>query len=98
MTKEKVSVTIESSILKNVDATIDNVYIRNRSQAIERLIEKSIGKSKIAVILAGGDEEKIKISENEYRFTAKIGSKTLVERQIEKLNESEFNNIFINFY
>ena len=56
--KKRISLTLDSRILESVDRTIDGVSIRNRSHAIERIIEASmmINQSKSAVLLAGGPE------------------------------------------
>ena len=52
--KRKISITIEDSVLKGIDGVIDNIFIRNRSQAIEFLAKNALGEHKQAVILAGG--------------------------------------------
>lgn len=92
--KKKISITIENSLIKDIDSIIDNIYIRNRSQAIGHLVNIALGENRTAVILSGGPEDKIKIS-NEYRPTIKIRGKSVIERAIEKLRESGFKNIFI---
>jgi hypothetical protein len=58
--KEKISITIDNSMLKEIDNIIDNILIRNRSQAIEYLINLALGDNKTAVILCGGAEENLK--------------------------------------
>ena len=93
--KKKISITINEKTLKAVDAIIDNIYIRNRSQAIEYLAENSLGADKTAVILSGGDEEKIRISSSEYRITAKIGKATVIEEAVRKLKENGFSSIYV---
>ena len=50
--KQKVSITINSKMLRDVDSLVDNIFIRNRSQSIEYLIEKALKETKTAVILA----------------------------------------------
>ena len=40
--KQKISITIDREILKRVDSIVDNVIIRNRSQAIEHLANNSL--------------------------------------------------------
>ena len=92
--KKKISITIDKTILKNIDSIVDNIYIRNRSQAIEHLVHTALGENKNAVILAGGPENKIKIG-NEYGCTIRLNGKSIIERAIEKLRESGFKNIFI---
>ncbi len=55
--KERITVTIERSLLRLVDASVDGVSTKNRSHAIELLIERGLRyqlPSK-ALILAGGD-------------------------------------------
>ncbi len=92
--KKKISITIDGAILQDIDSIIDNIYIRNRSQAIEHLVNLSLGGNRNAVILAGGPEEKIRIGK-EYRSTVCINGKSVIEKAIEKLRESGFKNIFI---
>lgn len=93
--KKKISITINEKTLKEIDSLIDNIYIRNRSQAIELLVNNSLGENKTAVILSGGSENNIKISETEYRITTKISNTTLIEILIQKLKEYNFTKIFI---
>ncbi|MBN2421764.1 hypothetical protein JXB41_00935 [Candidatus Woesearchaeota archaeon] len=93
--KKKISITINEKILGEIDSIIDNIYIRNRSQAIELLVNNALGENKIAVILSGGPEEALKISQNEYRITAKINNLHLIEFAIKKLREDGFKTIYI---
>lgn len=92
--KSKISITIENSLLGEVDKVIDNLYIRNRSQAIEHLIQNSLGEDKIAVILAGGKEESLAIN-GKFTIDVMIKGKTILEHAINKLRASGFKNIFI---
>lgn len=92
--KKKISITINEKI-RAIDAIIDNIYVRNRSQAIEKLVESAIGENKTAVILSGGDDERLRISESEYRLTANLGKTTLVEAAIKKLKASGFKKVII---
>ncbi len=93
--KRKISATIDENTLRDIDAMIDNIIIRNRSQALEFLAKNALGENKTAVILSGGDESRLKISETEYRITARIGNSTVIERAIKKLRESGFKEIYI---
>lgn len=93
--KEKISVTINKDLLKNIDSVIDNLYIRNRSQAIEYLIKKVVGESKVAVILAGGPEEKLKVSKDEYRLFAKVDDERVMEKAIKTLRKNNFKEIYL---
>ena len=93
--KKKISITINEKTLRDVDSIIDHIYIRNRSQAIEHLAKNSLGENKVAVVLLGGNEEHLKISENEYRPLVKIKTSTVIELAVKKLREDNFKNIFI---
>ena len=93
--KNKISITLSEKTLTKVDMIVDNIFIRNRSQAIEHLINTALGENRIAVILAGGDEEENRISEKEYRITAKTKQGKVVERAIKKLREDGFKTVFV---
>ncbi|MFH1181570.1 MAG: sugar phosphate nucleotidyltransferase [Candidatus Woesearchaeota archaeon] len=93
--KQKISITMDGQALKSIDAIIDNIYIRNRSQAIEYLVKNALGENKTAVILAGGSEAKLKISPTEYRLTARLKSRTVIEHAIIKLRQCGFRNIIL---
>ncbi|MDO8481300.1 MAG: sugar phosphate nucleotidyltransferase [Nanoarchaeota archaeon] len=92
--KEKISITIDKGLLKGVDSIVDNLHIRNRSQAFEHLVSAALGANRTAVILAGGPEEHIRLGDG-YRMTAKVKGKEVVVHALEKLRESGFKNIFI---
>ena len=74
---------------------IDNIYIRNRSQAIEHLAKNALGENKTAVILLGGEESNLMISEKDYSPTAKIKNNAVIELAVKKLRENSFKTIFI---
>lgn len=92
--KDKVSITLNEKILKDVDSIIDNMYIRNRSQAIEFLVSKALGENKVAVIVAGGEDKRIKIN-GTYKPVLKIKGKTIIELAIKKLRENDFKTVYI---
>ncbi|MCL4373588.1 MAG: sugar phosphate nucleotidyltransferase [Candidatus Marsarchaeota archaeon] len=54
--KERLTITLDKDLLQSLDATIDGVTIRNRSHAIERLLDMALMHSnpRKAVLLAGG--------------------------------------------
>jgi len=92
--KDKISITLNEKILNDIDSIIDGIYIRNRSQAIETLINKALGENKVAVILAGGKDEKIKIN-GTYKPILKIKKETILENAMKKLREDGFKTIYI---
>jgi len=91
--KQKISITVNNKVLRDVDFIVDNIFIRNRSQAFEYLIKKALKESKIAVILAG--ESKNPVNKIKHRYALKISYLTIIERAIKKLSDSGFKNIFI---
>jgi NDP-sugar pyrophosphorylase family protein len=93
--KKKISITLNEKTLDDIDALIDYIYVRNRSQAIELLVNNALGDNKVAVILAGGPIDELKISKDEYRITAKIKKTTLIESMIAKLKEEGFTKLFL---
>ncbi|MBI5390924.1 NTP transferase domain-containing protein [Candidatus Woesearchaeota archaeon] len=92
--KHKISITIDASMLKQIDNLVDNLYIRNRSQAIEHLMATALGDNREAVILAGGSEEALAIG-NEFRTTIPVKGKPLILHMIRKLRSSGFKKIHL---
>ncbi len=94
--KKKISVTIQEKIIRDIDATVDNLIIRNRSQAIEFLVRKALQESKIAVILAGeGKSRESRSQRIKNRFALRINHLTIMEKAIKKLSDSGFKIIYI---
>jgi len=95
MTKRKISITLNEKLLNDVDSLVDNIFIRNRSQAIEHLVSNGIKENKAAVILLGGNEDELRISKTEFCATAMSKGSTLIELAVRKLRENNFKTIFI---
>ncbi|MEA3343103.1 MAG: sugar phosphate nucleotidyltransferase [archaeon] len=93
--KEKISVTVDSSVLRAVEGIVDGIRIKNRSDAIEYLLKRSVGDKRVAVILCGGDEKKQLLSDGLFRFVAKIGESTVVEDTVLQLKSFGFSRIFV---
>jgi NDP-sugar pyrophosphorylase family protein len=93
--KKRITITLNEKILKSVDSVVDRIYIRNRSQAVEFLIEKTLGENKIAVILATGPAKNLRIAKTEYRPTAKIKDTSVIELAVKNLRENGFKSIFV---
>ena len=87
--KKKISITIDENLLDKIDSIVDNIFIRNRSQAIEYLASQSVVESRTAIILAGGNEENRKIK-SKYRFEYTIAN------IVKKLKANSFNQIYIS--
>jgi NDP-sugar pyrophosphorylase family protein len=94
--KKRISITLDEKLIKQIDLIIDEVNVRSRSEAIEKLIKERIVERKTAVILAGGNPEKLFIKElNVYRPLVNIGRKKLIEDILLKCREAGFVNIII---
>jgi NDP-sugar pyrophosphorylase family protein len=92
--KKKISITVDDNILSEVDSLIDGIRIRNKSQAIEFLLRKSLSKERTAVILAGGPEKKLKVN-GTLKPLVKVKNKTVIERMVKNFKKHNFSNIFI---
>jgi hypothetical protein len=92
--RSRISVTIDKDLLKKLDSTIDGIKIRSRSGALETIIRENFSDRNVAVILAGGDTNNLKLG-NTYRPLVDIGGTTLIEDMIEKTKKADFNNIVI---
>ncbi len=92
--KTKISITINEKILRDIDSVIDNIFIRNRSQAIEHFIKKAMKETKVAVILAG-DSKSLSSTKLKNRYALKVNHLTIIEKAIKKLGDSGFKTIYI---
>jgi len=92
--KDKISITIDNRLLREVDKLVDHINIKNRSHAIEYLVRRAVGERRSAVILCGGPPELLRVG-NTYRPTAKLGKKRLIEYTLEKLSDNQFKQILI---
>ena len=94
--KTRITITIDPDIVKQIDAEIDGVVIRSRSEAIEKFVKQYLGQQRIAVILAGGDPDSLRTVETaDYRPLLPINDKTLVEYIIDKIIAAGFQKIIV---
>jgi len=94
--KERISLTLESELIKEIDSQIDGIITRSRSNAIEKILKKHVTERKTAVILAGGNPENLFMKElNTYRPLVNIGKRSLIEDIIIKCRKVGFTNIAI---
>jgi len=93
--KTKISITIDKKLVEDIDSMVDNIFIRNRSQAIESLVKNALGENRNVVILCGGKEKDLEVANNQYSPTLKLNNFTLIETTIKKLRENNFKKIFI---
>lgn len=94
--KERISITLEPSIVKELDRSVDGIFIRSRSDAIEKILKNHVVEKKTAVILAGGLPEKLFLKDlGVYRPLIDMGGIKLVEYMITKCREIGFVNIIV---
>jgi len=91
--KRRISLTIDSELLKQADKFIDNLNFDSRSDFVENCIRTYLQNSNTAIILAGGNPEKLKIN-NKFKFLIQIKEgKTLLDFLFDKL--TGFGKVFI---
>lgn len=91
MGKQRLTITLSESILKKVDKYIDGVQIRNRSHAIESLLENSFSPSiDTAVILAGGHQ-----ASSDIPALKKIGDRSVLAITLEKLRDIGIDRVIV---
>ena len=94
--KKRFSLSLDEGLMKELDGVVDGIVIRSRSDAVEKIIRENIAERKSAVILAGGEPEKLFIKElGVYRPLVDIGRRKLIEDIVMKCREAGFINIVI---
>jgi mannose-1-phosphate guanylyltransferase/phosphomannomutase len=98
MDRERLTITLDKNVLKLVDKFIDGSKIRNRSHAIEFLLNKSlVAKISQAVILAGGKGLNMRPFTYEMpKGLFPVGGKPILEYIIELLKKYEVRDIIIS--
>lgn len=89
MKKEKIAISIDPATLEMVDAMIDGLTLRSRSQAIEYLINKGIEQQYVrdAVLLIRGSDAKLLLQ--------KIEGKPLLEHHLEWLHKHGIETAYL---
>lgn len=92
MGKQRLTITLSASILKKVDQYIDGVQIRNRSHAIESLLEQTLTPTiDTAVVLAGG----VRSTEGEISALKKISGRYVLAIALDALREVGITRVII---
>ncbi len=95
---ERITITIDGALLKNLDSMISEKKAKNRSHAIDILLKTAVLQSVInkAVILAAGKRERLwSEKHNTIKPLVEIDGKTVIERILEKLRDSGVKQVFI---
>jgi NDP-sugar pyrophosphorylase family protein len=97
MKRERLTITLNGGVLNKIDRRIDGYKIRNRSHAIEAILEEKL-KSRIlkkAIVLGGGEGINFK-GKMISKLLLPIGEKLLIERNIEILKEYGITDIILS--
>jgi NDP-sugar pyrophosphorylase family protein len=89
--KARLTITLDRDLLRQIDRMIDGKVVRNRSHAIELLLEKSLdSKVTTAVILAGG-----KTPKDRNPPLMPIGQKSLLDVTFDHLHQHGIQTVYI---
>lgn len=98
MTKQRLTITLDQAVLKKVDSIIDGSKIRNRSHAIEYLLNTRLipGSTKV-LILAGGEGVRFRPLTYEMpKALIPIHDKPLLQYTLEALASQGLRDIYIS--
>ncbi len=98
MNRERLTITLRSDLLRNLDAEIDGERLRNRSHAIEYFLSRSLGLKAVKVlILAGGKSVHFESEKKSLPKTmVKIAGKPLLEQILQRLKAAKLNEVYIS--
>jgi NDP-sugar pyrophosphorylase family protein len=98
MSRERVTITLKSELLKSLDERIDGEKVRNRSHAVELILSEALNRQPVKVlILAGGKGVIAPGSRTEVpKALLPLGGKPLLEHMIERLKRYRLTDIVIS--
>lgn len=97
--KERITLTLDESLLKQVDARVDGFKVKNRSHAIELLLLDALGQSvpKLAIILAGGKGTRLKPITSEIpKPLLPVHDKPIMEHVLDLFKKFNITNIMVS--
>jgi len=97
--KERITLTLDDSILSKVDGQVDGYKVKNRSHAVELLLLKALGDNapKVGVILAGGRGTRLKPITNEIpKPMIPLHDKPIMEHTIDLFKKHGIKRIIIS--
>ncbi len=98
--KERVTLTLDGTILSEVDRRVDGHRIKNRSHAVELLLMQALGNSdmpKTAIILAGGVGTRLQpITFEIPKPLVLVHERTLLEHQFDLFKKYGVKNIILS--
>jgi len=97
--KERVTLTLDNDVLKQVDGTVDGFKIKNRSHAIELLLLQAMGsgKPRTAVVLAGGAGTRLRPITHEIpKPMLPVHDRTILEHNFDLLKKYGIRHILLS--
>jgi mannose-1-phosphate guanylyltransferase/phosphomannomutase len=94
--KEKISVTLDSDLLRQADSMINGDSVKNRSQALESLLRDALSSRGVdtAVILAGGDESRLRHGST-FKPLARVEGSTVLDNTLRLLKSAGVTRVII---
>lgn len=92
--KEKISITLDKSVIDEIKNIIDGIYIRNTSQAIEYLLKKTLSGNNKAVFLCGGGNS-VRTDTGKVRPCMPFMKTTVIAHNIKFLRNNGFSEVVI---
>lgn len=97
--KERITLTIDTDILKKIDSSVDGFKVKNRSHAVEMLLLSALGadRPRKAFILAGGRGTRLKpITDEIPKPLIPVQGKPVVEHCIDLLKKYGIKDIILS--
>jgi NDP-sugar pyrophosphorylase family protein len=97
--KERVTLTLDSELIKQVDQRIDGTKIKNRSHAVELFLYRVIGSTKLrkAIVLAGGRGTRLKPITHEIpKPLVPLHEKPILQHTLDLLKKFGIKDIIIS--
>ena len=87
--KEKIAISIDATLLKEIDAKVDGITLQSRSQAIESIVRKGLESSPVrdAIIMSRPNDLK-------YLLT-RIEGRTVLEQDLSLCKKAGIENVFL---
>ena len=96
--KERITITLDGELIKQIDKRIDGSIIKNRSQQIEILLTKSLGtyRPEKAVILVGGKGTRLRpLTLKTPKCMMKIQDRTILEHIFDLLKKYGIRDVIL---
>ena len=98
MNRERLTITLRSDLLKQLDGLIDGERLRNRSHAIEYFLSRSLGAKAVKVLILAGGKPVYFESEKKAlpKAMVKIAGKPLLEQTLLRLKTFKLTEVVIS--